>query len=94
MTLRPDSFERVPSRRAEHAGVALWVSFLTACGATLFFFGYFDPLTLAVDLQPPKWLADRRTGYAVGFFFFWIVSATAAAFTAFMIDTRSTPDGK
>jgi|SRR5687768_15222299 hypothetical protein len=76
----------------EDVGVLLWCSFLAACVATMFFFAYFDPLLLAADDSPPGWLADRRTGYAVGFFFFWAVGTIASFLTAYLIDTRSNAD--
>jgi len=94
MPPRLESYERTPSLLAEHVGVALWASFLAACGATLFFFAYFDPMMLAADSHPPRWLADRRSGYAAGFFFFWTVAAIAALLTVFMIDTRRGTDSK
>lgn len=76
-------------------GVLLWASFLAACAATALFFAYFDPPLLAADDAPPRWLADRMTGYAVGFFFFWAVCAIAGFLTAYLIDTRpSERDGK
>jgi hypothetical protein len=75
-------------RFREDLGVLLWASFLAACAATAFFFAYFDPLLLASDVTPPAWLADRMTGYAVGFFFFWGVCTIASFLTAYLIDTR------
>ena len=42
------------------------------------------------DSAPPAWLADRMTGYAVGFFFFWAMCTIASFVTAYLIDTRST----
>jgi hypothetical protein len=76
----------------EDLGVLLWASFLAACVATLFFFAYFDPLLLADDATPPAWLADRRTAYAIGFFFFWTVCTIASFLTAYLIDTRIDAD--
>lgn len=76
-------------RFREDLGVLLWASFLAACVATLFFFAYFDPVLLAHDVAPPAWLADRMTGYTVGFFFFWAVCTIASFLTAYLIDTRS-----
>lgn len=76
----------------EDLGVLLWCSFLAACAATMFFFAYFDPPLLAADDSPPPWLADRRTGYAVGFFFFWAICTIASFLTAYLIDTRSGSD--
>lgn len=79
-------------RFREDLGVLLWASFLAACIATMFFFAYFDPPQLTVDDSPPRWLADRRTAYAVGFFFFWAICTIASFLTAYLIDTRSAAD--
>jgi hypothetical protein len=78
------------SRLRQDIGAILWCSFLAACLATMLFFAVFAPIYLKRDDNPPIWLADRRTGYAVGFFFFWLTSAVAAALTAWLVDTRST----
>jgi hypothetical protein len=75
-------------RFRQDLGVLLWASFLAACVATMLFFAYFDPLLLTADEAPPVWLADRRTGYAVGFFFFWTMCTIASFLTAYLIDTR------
>jgi hypothetical protein len=72
----------------EDLGVLLWSSFLAASTATLLFFAYFDPRLLAADDDPPAWLADRMTGYATGFFFFWGMCTIASFLTAYLIDTR------
>jgi hypothetical protein len=75
-------------RFLEDLGILLWASFLAACLATLLFFACFDPLLLAHDAAPPAWLADRRTAYAIGFFFFWSICTVASFLTAYLIDTR------
>lgn len=80
---------RIWPRFREDLGVLLWASFLAASIATMFFFAYFDPVLLVHDVAPPAWLADRMTGYAVGFFFFWAVCTIASFLTAYLIDTRS-----
>jgi hypothetical protein len=69
-------------------GVLLWASFLGACAGTLLFFAYLDPLLLSHDEAPPAWLADRMTGYTVGFFFFWAICTVASLLTAYLIETR------
>lgn len=90
----PDG-RRLWPRFREDLGVLLWAAFLAACAATALFFAYFDPLLLASDDVPPAWLADRMTGYAVGFFFFWGVCTIASFLTAYLIDTRpSARNGK
>ena len=90
MSAPPDvpSKERIWPRFREDLGVLLWAAFLAACAATALFFAYFDPLLLAADDAPPRWLADRMTGYTVGFFFFWAVCTIASFLTAYLIDTR------
>jgi hypothetical protein len=95
MPALPDHRDSPPGawpRFREDLGVLLWASFLAACIATLFFFAYFDPVLLAHDVAPPAWLADRMTGYAIGFFFFWAVCTIASFLTAYLIDTRSSDE--
>lgn len=75
------------SHLREDIGVVVWSSFLAACVACLLFFAFFDPLLLADDQNPPRWLASRMTGYGLGFFFFWLISAVSAGLTIYMIDT-------
>lgn len=76
------------SRVRQDIGAIVWCSFLAACFATMLFFAIFDPIYLKHDENPPGWLADRRTGYALGFFFFWLTTAISAALTAWLVDTR------
>jgi hypothetical protein len=73
----------------EGLGVILWASFLAACAGTMLFFALFDPALLAHDDAPPSWLADRMTGYAIGFFFFWALCTIASFLTAYLIETRT-----
>jgi hypothetical protein len=75
------------SHRRQEVGVIVWASFLTACVATMVFFAIFDPVLLASDENPPAWLANRMTGYAIGFFFFWVITLAAAVLTAYLLDT-------
>jgi hypothetical protein len=88
----PKARRRTWPRFREDLGVLLWASFLAACIATMFFFACFDPILLGNDGAPPAWLADRRTAYAVGFFFFWTVCTIASFLTAYLIDTRSSDE--
>ncbi|MFO7305853.1 MAG: hypothetical protein C0P74_010070 [Gammaproteobacteria bacterium] len=71
-------------------GVVVWASFLGACAATMVFFAFVDPLLIGDDDSPPVWIPDRKTGYALGFFFFWLMCALSSALTAFLLETRST----
>lgn len=85
---RPPAGAGMWPRFREDLGVLLWASFLAACIATALFFAYFDPPLLVADERAPWWLADRMTGYAIGFFFFWGVCTIASFLTAYLIDTR------
>ena len=60
--------------RREDVGRRLWAAFLAACVATMLFFAFFDPVLLVHDDARRAGFADRMTGYAVGFFFFWLVA--------------------
>lgn len=88
--------ETAPRHRApvsaRHFALLLWAAFLTACFGTMVFFAIFDPVLLAHDDAPPGWLADRMTGYACGFFFFWMLCSVAAFVTVCMIDPRAPRD--
>ena len=64
-----------------------WCSFLAAAVATMFFFAWIDPLALADSANLPLWI-DRMSGYALGFFFFWLLAAGSAALTVYLIRTR------
>jgi hypothetical protein len=64
-----------------------WCSFLVAAIATMVFFAYVDPLELGDIMQPPL-AVERMTGYAIGFFFFWILSAGSAVLTVYLIRSR------
>jgi len=75
------------SRLREDIAVVTWSSFLVASVATLLFFAFVDPSVLAEVLNHPRWLATRMAGYALGFFFFWFIAASAASMTAYMLDT-------
>jgi len=71
-----------------YLGAVLWSAFLAACLATMLFFACFDPLLLMRDAALPSWLADRRGGYTLGFFFFWAITTLAAGSTAWLIATQ------
>lgn len=75
------------SRLREDVAVVTWGSFLVACVATMLFFALIDPDYLIDVLNHPRWLPSRMAGYALGFFFFWFISACAASLTAYMLDT-------
>ena len=59
----------------------LWPSFLTAGAATILFFTAFDPqLIVAVSGYGE---ISRLGGYSIGFFLFWLLTASSCLLTCF-----------
>ena len=82
-----DTIGRTLSRYQRDCLVVGWCSFLAASLGTMLFFAWVDPLQLA-DITEPPLPVDRMGGYALGFFFFWLISALSAALTVYLIRTR------
>jgi K+-sensing histidine kinase KdpD len=72
------------SRDKQAVFTVVWISFLCAAVGTMVFFALFDP----VDLLE----IDRNAGYAVGFFFFWVLSLVCSGLTAFLVRTAPKRD--
>lgn len=60
----------------------LWPSFLVALVAEAAFFTVFDPADLHLFGDPVA--VGERSAYTVGFFVFWLIAASASAFTCFL----------
>ena len=77
------------SRNKQAVATVIWISFLAASVATMLFFAMFDPVELlaTVDID-----VGRQSGYAIGFFFFWFISAGCYAVTAWMVRTAPKRD--
>jgi len=86
-TPNTDESSRRWTRRRIEVGAIVWSSFLAACIATMVFFAFFDPLELGRDDAPPAWMTSRMTGYAIGFFFFWMATMASALLTAFLLES-------
>ncbi len=70
----------------------LWPSFLTAGAATILFFTAFDPqLIMAVSGYGE---ISRLGGYSVGFFLFWMLTASSCVLTCFFQGPCPTVDNK
>jgi hypothetical protein len=69
----------------------VWISFLSAAIATMLFFAIFDPVELAATVHENLQIG-RQAGYAVGFFFFWILSAICSGVTAWLVRTAPKRD--
>ena len=74
-------------RLGQDVAVVVWPSFLVASVATMVCFAFLDPLLVGNDDYPPPAFATRMTGYAVGFFFFWLVAALSSLMTLFLVRT-------
>lgn len=83
----PEALARELTRRQRDVFVIGWCSFLTAAVATMIFFAFVDPLVLA-DITEPPLPVERMGGYAIGFFFFWVLAAASATLTVYLIRTR------
>lgn len=72
------------SRNAQAVATVVWISFLAASVATMLFFALFDPVELFATVGRD---VDSQSGYALGFFFFWFISAGCSAVTAWLVRT-------
>lgn len=82
---RPRRWRR---RQRDFAYVA-WISFLMACAAAAVFFAMVDPAVLS-GTTTPGWEISRQTGYVIGFFGFWVLTAATAVFAIWLVRTEST----
>lgn len=69
-----------PPPLSQRAGAILWPSFFAAGVATMVFFAFVDPLELR-DATFPELRLSRSMGYSIGFFMFWIATASSSLFT-------------
>ena len=67
--------------------IVTWPSFLVACVATMICFAFIDPVLVGNDDYPPPAFATRMSGYAIGFFFFWLISALSSLLTLYLART-------
>lgn len=85
-----DEFEYRPpppwSRAAQAIAAVLWPSFLAGSFATMLFFAFVDPELLADATSPPLDVS-RMTGYAIGFFFFWLIALVSSAVSVYLVQT-------
>ena len=70
----------------QSVGIAVWSSFLAAAGTSVLCFAFVDPAVI----EPLRGLGTayaRMTGYAVGFFLFWIAAFVASLLTLYLMRT-------
>lgn len=65
----------------------LWVSFLTASVATMVFFASVDPEVLSGN-NTLGWEISRQSGYALGFFGFWALTALTGFLCVLLVRTE------
>ena len=73
---------------AQRVGAILWPSFFSAGVSTMVFFAFVDPLALR-DLTFPNLPISRELGYTVGFFMFWLATASSSPFTWILLRPSS-----
>lgn len=88
MTQAEPRFDHPPRPLAQRLGAILWPSFFAASIATMVFFAYVDPLQLR-DWTFPEWEVSREAGYTIGFFMFWIATASSSLFTWLLLRPAS-----
>ena len=81
------------SRNRQSIAIVAWISFLSAAVGTMLFFALFDPVDLT-GIFNPELNIGRQAGYAVGFFFFWMLTAGCSAVTAWLVRTAPKRDKK
>jgi hypothetical protein len=84
---RPD-FDHPPRPLTQRVGAILWPSFFAACVATMVFFALVDPFALR-DLTFPDLKISRMMGYSIGFFMFWLATASSSLFTWILLRPAS-----
>lgn len=75
-----NSTDPAPRPLVQRIGAILWPSFFAAGVATMVLFAFVDPLALA-EISFPRWHISRELGYSVGFFMFWLCTASSSLFT-------------
>ena len=86
--MNPPLPDPLPRPLLQRMGAILWPSFFAAGVATMVFFAFVDPLALR-DLTFPSLPLTRGLGYTIGFFMFWLATASASAFTWILLRPAS-----
>lgn len=81
-------FDHPPRPLAQRVGAILWPSFFAAGVATMVFFAFIDPIELR-DISLVNWDISREMGYTIGFFMFWLATASASLFTWILLRPAS-----
>ncbi len=68
---------------AQIVATTLWLSFLMAGVATGVFFSAIDPLELRYCVDFPE--VNRTAAYSIGFFLFWLLTASSSLLAVFFL---------
>ena len=81
-------FDHAPRPMAQRLGAILWPSFFAAGVATMVFFAFVDPIELG-NMTFPRVPLTRGLGYTIGFFMFWLATASSSLFTWLLLRPAS-----
>src|SRR5918993_2134271 len=81
-------FDHPPRPMAQRLGAILWPGFFAAGVATMVFFAFVDPLALR-DMTFPSMPLTRELGCTIGFFMFWVATASSSLFTWWLLRPAS-----
>jgi hypothetical protein len=81
-------FDHPPRPMAQRVGAILWPSFFAAGVCTMVFFAFVDPLALR-EMTFPGLSLGREAGYTIGFFMFWLATASSSLFTWILLRPAS-----
>lgn len=85
---KADAFDHPPRPMIQRVGAILWPSFFAAGVATMVFFAFIDPLQLR-DITFSHIPINREAGYTIGFFMFWLATASSSLFTWILLRPAS-----
>jgi|GEM_PF-198846 len=78
---RPSSHPKPSSKHlVQRIGAIAWPSFFSAGVMTMVFFSIVDPMLLR-EITFPALVLSRELGYTLGFFMFWLATASSSLFT-------------
>jgi hypothetical protein len=83
-----NTIDHPPRPLIQRIGAILWPSFFAAGVATMVFFAFIDPLQLR-DISFGNFHINREAGYTIGFFMFWLATASSSLFTWILLRPAS-----
>jgi len=84
----PPRFDHPPRPLAQRIGAIMWPSFFSAGIVTMVFFSIVDPAALR-EITFPALIISRELGYTLGFFMFWLATASSSLFTWLLLRPSS-----